>query len=76
MTRDFYTAREIAARIGVSVATAHRLLDAGELPSAYFGKLRRVPKVDFEQWLEAKIEDARAHQRQRKVVPIHARINR
>lgn len=75
MNKDFYKAREVAERIGVSTATVHRMLDAGELPSAYFGKLRRVPKADFEQWLDAKVEDARAHQRQRKVVPIHARIN-
>ena len=75
MIRDFYKAKEVAERLGLSTATVHRMLDAGELPSAYFGKLRRVPREDFDAYLEAKKEDARAHQRQRKVVPIHARVH-
>jgi len=76
MTRSFYTVKEVAGALAVSVATAHRLLDAGEIPSTYCGKLRRVPKVDFDSYVEAITEDARAQQSERRTAPHRARIYR
>ena len=73
--KAFYAVKEVAAMCGLSIATVHRLLDAGELPWTYFGKQRRIPREDFDAYLAAKREDARASQRNRKVVPFHARIN-
>lgn len=75
MKREFYTVKEVAAALAISYRQTHRLLDAGELPSAYFGRLRRVPADDFDAYLLALKEDARARQQSRKVVPLHARLN-
>lgn len=50
---DYYTAREVADRMGVSKMTIYRMVHTGEIPGAIpFGRrLVRIHKVTFDLWL-------------------------
>lgn len=67
---DLISVKTVARRLDLSTRTVHRMLDAGDLPSILLGRQRRKPLVDFNLWVQARIEDARGAQRNRKVVPI------
>jgi excisionase family DNA binding protein len=66
---DFITVKEAAKRLALSTRTIHRLLDVGDLPSVSFGRQRRIPAVDFDAWVQARVEDARGAAANRKVLP-------
>lgn len=67
--------REAARILDISERQVARLLDRGELPSVKLGRIRRIPRRAFEDWLNARIADAETTQRQRRAAP-HAGINR
>lgn len=50
---DYYTARQVADRMGVSKMTIYRMAHLGQLPGAIpFGpRLIRIHKVTFDLWL-------------------------
>lgn len=50
----YLTVRQLAAELGISQATAYRLLKSGELPAAQLGPrgaALRVPRAALEAWL-------------------------
>ena len=49
--RQTYSAREIAAYLGISVSGAYNLLLAEKFPSFRVGKRNMVTKAAFEEWL-------------------------
>jgi excisionase family DNA binding protein len=44
------TIAEIATRLGVCYATAHRMVARGDIPFVYQGRLRRVVREAFNLW--------------------------
>lgn len=44
------TLPEVAARLGVCVATVRRMIERGGLPAKRVGRQYRVPTRAFEQW--------------------------
>jgi excisionase family DNA binding protein len=50
--KDYLTLPEVAAQVGVCVATVRRLIDRGELPAKRVGRQFRVPARDFNTWWE------------------------
>jgi excisionase family DNA binding protein len=44
----------VAKRLGVSVATVHQAINAGELRWVLFGSVRRVRPVDLEAYLQSR----------------------
>ncbi len=51
--RPFMTPQDISDVLQVSVYTVRRWIKEGTLPAYKVGRLWRVEKVDFEQWLDA-----------------------
>jgi len=51
-TDRLLTLPQVAARLGVCVATVRRLIDRGELPAKRVGRQYRVPLRSFTQWWE------------------------
>ena len=72
---EFYTVPEIAEILRISRPTAYKLLASGELPCVHFGKVKRIPKDDFDLWVKTKIEDQQGEVQNRKAIPL-ARLNR
>lgn len=52
--RSSWKPSEIAAMLGVSKTTVNAWIDKGILPAVKIGKVRRVPKVWYEEWLESR----------------------
>jgi excisionase family DNA binding protein len=50
--REFFTPEEIAGRLQVNKMTVYRLLDRGELPYHQIGKLKRISRHDFQEYLD------------------------
>jgi excisionase family DNA binding protein len=50
--KQFLTLPEVAAQVGVCVATVRRLIERGELPAKRVGRQYRVPARDFNTWWE------------------------
>jgi len=50
------TVDEVADLLRVSRSTAYNLVRAGEIPVARFGRLKRVPRQAFENYLARKIQ--------------------
>jgi excisionase family DNA binding protein len=65
MTPAFVTVKTAAAALAISPRQVHRLLDYGELPSVYIGRLRRIPVAAFTRYLSALDHEAEADQRRR-----------
>lgn len=51
-TKEFYSPEEIAERLQVNKMTIYRLLTRGELPYHQIGKLKRISRVDFDEFLQ------------------------
>ena len=70
----FYTIPEIGKILRISRPTVEKLLASGELPCVHFGKVKRIPKDEFDIFVKTKLEDQRGEVQNRKVVPL-ARFN-
>lgn len=46
------TLAEVAARLGVCVATVRRMIDRDKLPARRVGRQYRIPVNAFERWIE------------------------
>jgi len=68
--KEVYTPQEIAKKLSISAKTVHRMLDAGELPVIHLGRLKRVPRERFDDWLTTQKKNADGYQVQRRVVPL------
>ena len=49
----YLTVGEVADRLRVSVRWVYDRLWAGELPRARFGAAWRIPRAEFESWVES-----------------------
>ncbi len=47
-----YKTNEVAQIMGVSTTTVYRLIEEKNLPHIRLGKLYRIPKSRFHEWLE------------------------
>lgn len=45
------TVAEVAKRIRIGEMTVYRLIETGQLKAQRFGRILRVPKSSYEQWL-------------------------
>lgn len=50
--KEFYTAQELADKLGVNVMTIYRYIKAGKLNAYKIGKEFRIEKKEFEKFLE------------------------
>lgn len=48
---DFYSPEELAEKLKVNKMTVYRLLTRGELPYHQIGKLKRISRKDYEDFL-------------------------
>jgi excisionase family DNA binding protein len=49
--KEFYTARELADKLGVNIMTIYRYIGAGKLKAYKLGKEFRIGVVEFERFL-------------------------
>lgn len=49
---EFYTAEELAKKLGVNIMTIYRYIKAGKIKAYKFGKEFRVEKSEFESFLK------------------------
>lgn len=61
--KDFYTAEDLAKILQVTKVTIYRLMDQGELPYHQLGKLKRVRRADFEEFLAKSRRGGEGHGR-------------
>jgi excisionase family DNA binding protein len=47
---------EAARRLAISRATAYRLIRHGNIPTIHIGASVRIPTVQLERWVEAKLD--------------------
>lgn len=50
--KQFYTPRDVAETMSISVYTVYEMCKLGKLPAMKFGKLWRIPINKFQRWLE------------------------
>lgn len=50
--RDFYTAQDLADKLGVNVMTIYRYIKAGKIKAYKFGKEFRIEAREFENFLK------------------------
>jgi len=50
--REFYTAQDLAKKLGVNVMTIYRYIKAGRLKAYKLGKEFRVEEKEFESFLD------------------------
>jgi len=50
--KEFYTAKDLADKLGVNIMTIYRYIDAGKLKAYKIGKEFRIDKVEFEAFLK------------------------
>ena len=50
--KDFYTAKDLAEKLGLNIMTIYRYIDAKKLKAYKIGKEFRIKKSDFEAFLE------------------------
>lgn len=50
--KDFYTARELAEKLGVNIMTIYRYIQAKKLRAHKIGKEFRISRKDFYDFLE------------------------
>ena len=50
---DFYLVSELAEKLRVSEMTIYRYIEAGKLKAHRLGKGYRIPKEEFEKFLES-----------------------
>ena len=49
--KEFYTAEELATKLGVNIMTIYRYIKAGKLNAFKFGKEFRIDVKEFEDFL-------------------------
>jgi excisionase family DNA binding protein len=49
---EVLTLADVAARLGVCVATVRRMIDPDRLPARRVGRQYRIPVEAFERWIE------------------------
>ena len=52
MEQDFYTARDLADRLGLNIMTIYRWIGAKKLKAYKLGKEFRIEKKDFDTFLK------------------------
>ena len=50
--REFYTAQELADKLGVNIMTIYRYIKAGKLKAYKIGKEFRIEKAEYQSFLE------------------------
>jgi excisionase family DNA binding protein len=50
--KEFYTAHDLAEKLGVNIMTIYRYIKAGKLKAYKIGKEFRIDKVAFETFLK------------------------
>lgn len=50
--KDFYTAKDLAEKLGLNVMTIYRYIEAKKLGAYKIGKEYRIDKVEFEAFLK------------------------
>lgn len=51
MTKEYYTAKELAEKLSLNVMTIYRYIDAGKLKAYKIGKEFRIDKSEFERFM-------------------------
>ncbi len=51
-SKDFYTARDLADKLGVNIMTIYRYIKAGKLKAYKIGKEFRIDKAEFNRFLD------------------------
>lgn len=68
--RELYTIPETMRAMHVSRDTVYKLMDAGELPTVYIGRARRIRHADIVAYIDAHVDGngkpARARARKRR----------
>lgn len=49
--KDFYTAKDLAEKLGLNIMTIYRYIDAKKLKAYKIGKEYRIDKFEFENFL-------------------------
>ncbi|MFZ4500582.1 MAG: helix-turn-helix domain-containing protein [Minisyncoccia bacterium] len=52
MEKDFYTARDLADKLGMNVMTIYRWIDAKKIKAYKLGKEFRIEKAEFQKFLD------------------------
>lgn len=52
MKKEFYTARELADKLGLNIMTIYRYIAAKRLKAHKIGKEFRIKKVEFDRFLK------------------------
>ena len=52
MNKDFYTAQNLADKLGVNIMTIYRYIKAKKLKAYKIGKEYRIGKTDFDAFLK------------------------
>lgn len=50
--KEFYTAKELADKLGVNIMTIYRYIKAGKLSAYKIGKEFRINKKEFDKFLQ------------------------
>lgn len=50
--KEFYTAQDLAEKLGVNIMTIYRYIKAGKLKAYKIGKEFRIDKAEFEAFLK------------------------
>ena len=50
--KEFYTAEDLATKLGVNIMTIYRYIKAGRLKAHKIGKEFRIEKVEFNRFLK------------------------
>ncbi|HRH25239.1 MAG TPA: helix-turn-helix domain-containing protein [Candidatus Paceibacterota bacterium] len=51
MTKEFYKAEDLAEKLDVNIMTIYRYIKAGKLKAYKIGKEFRIPKEEFDNFL-------------------------
>ena len=55
MNKDFYTAKDLADKLGLNIMTIYRHIKAGKLKAYKIGKEFRIDKKEFNRFLNKAI---------------------
>ena len=55
MNRDFYTAKDLADKLGLNIMTIYRHINGGKLKAYKIGKEIRIGKSEFNKFLNKAI---------------------
>ncbi|OGM77524.1 hypothetical protein A2188_02340 [Candidatus Woesebacteria bacterium RIFOXYA1_FULL_43_9] len=56
MNKEFYTAKDLADKLGVNIMTIYRYIDRGKLKAYKIGKEFRIEKVEFDNFLKKSLK--------------------